>query len=313
MSVYTELTHSNIESILSSYHLGALQSFAGIAAGIENSNFFINTEQGRFVLTVFERLDAHELPYFMRLMRHLSAKGLSCPDVMQRDDGSLLFKWTHDGEEKCGCIVSCLPGVTLDFLSESQLQSAGKALAQLHLAGQDFDMQRDNPTGTNWLHDMVEKLQTRCEQNYGENAALLLRDELAQQKCYVWDTLPTGVIHGDLFVDNILFQGEAVAGIIDFYYAHTAPWVMDVAIALNAQAVVLGDDDAKRMQVFLEGYTSLRALQPEEEASLPMMLRLSALRFWVSRLYDALFPREGAMTQVKDPCEYEQKLRFHQR
>jgi len=311
MSVYTELTHSDIESILSSYNLGALQSFEGIAAGIENSNFFINTEQGRFVLTIFERLDENELPYFMRLMRHLSARGLSCPDVMQRNDDTLLFKLEHQGETKCGCIVSCLSGRTLDVLNETQLHASGKALAQLHLAGQDFEMQRQNPTGAAWLQEMVEQVLTRCEKVYGENAVLLLQDELKQQQAYVCTALPEGVIHGDLFVDNILFDGESVSGIIDFYYAHTGPWMMDVAISLNAQAVVLGDDDVKRMHAFLKGYTSMRVLEPEEEASLPMLLRLSALRFWVSRLYDALFPREGAMTQVKDPKEYERKIRLH--
>lgn len=313
MSVYTELTHSDIESILSSYHLGALQSFEGIAAGIENSNFFVNTEQGRFVLTIFERLDENELPYFMRLMRHLSAKGLSCPDVMMCDDNALLFKLIHDGEKKCGCIVSCLPGKILDTLNETQLQASGVALAQLHLAGKDFEMQRENPTGEIWLQEMVEQLVERCEEVYGQDATLLLKDELKQQQCYVSDVLPTGVIHGDLFVDNILFEGEAVAGMIDFYYAHSAPWVMDIAISLNAQAVVLGDADEKRMDVFLKGYTSLRPLKAEEEEALPMLLRVSALRFWVSRLYDALFPREGAMTQVKDPKEYESKLRLHRK
>jgi len=311
MSVYTELTHSDIESILSSYHLGALHSFEGIAAGIENSNFFINTEKGRFVLTVFERLNALELPYFMRLMRHLSSKGLSCPDVMVRDDASLLFQVNHDGERKSGCIVSCLSGQTLDYMNEAQLYASGRVLAQLHLAGQDFDAQRDNPTNMLWLQNKVEKILERCEQVYGLDAALLLQDELNQQQTYHLNDLPSGVIHGDLFVDNILFDGNHVTGLIDFYYAHSAPWMMDVAIALNAQAVVLEEDDTRRMQGFLQGYTSIRQPLPKEEASLGMLLRMAALRFWVSRLYDALFPREGAMTQVKDPKEYEAKLKLH--
>lgn len=311
MSVYTELTHANIESILSSYDLGALHSFEGIAAGIENSNFFINTEKGRFVLTVFERLNVSELPYFMRLMRHLSDKGLSCPDVMIRDDESLLFPLMYAGEEKYGCIVSCLLGQTLNYLNETQLYASGQALAQLHVAGQDFDEPRENPTGMAWLKTKIEEISSRCEQRYGLDSALLLQDELKQQQAYRLDALPVGVIHGDLFVDNILFDGDCVAGLIDFYYAHSAPWMMDVAIALNAQAVVLQEDDTKRMQGFLQGYTSVRHLLPEEKTSLSMLLRMSALRFWVSRLYDVLFPREGAITQVKDPQEYEKKLRFH--
>jgi len=311
MSVYTELTHSDIESILSSYNLGNLQSFEGIAAGIENSNFFIHTEQGRFVLTIFERLNESELPYFMHLMRHLSARGLSCPNVMMQDNDSLLFKISDGDEEKCGCIVSCLSGKTLDDLNEVQLAASGKALAQLHVAGQDFDEQRENPTDSNWLQEIVAKVLERCDEVYGRDAASLLQDELEQQQAYVWAALPEGVIHGDLFVDNILFDGESVSGIIDFYYAHSAPWVMDIAISLNAQAIVLGDNDVQRIDAFLKGYTSVRGLQSEEISALPMLLRLSALRFWVSRLYDALFPREGAITQVKDPKEYEHKVRLH--
>jgi len=309
MSVYTELTHADIATILEDYSLGALLSFEGIADGIENSNFFINTEQGRFVLTVFERMNEHELPYFMRLMRHLSAKGLSCPDVMPRQDQSLLFK--VQGETKWGCVVSCLSGKTLDKLNQLQLQASGQALAQLHLAGESFVETRDNPTGMRWLQEHVNKVAKGTAEAYGETAEDLLRQELEDQQAQLWNDLPQGVIHGDLFVDNILFDGDKVSGIIDFYYAHTAPWVMDIAITLNAQAVMLSHEDDARMQVFLNGYESLRPLQENEFQALPVLLRLAALRFWVSRLFDALFPRGGALTQTKDPEEYRLKLLFH--
>jgi len=311
MSVYTELTHANIATILEDYSLGALLSFEGITAGIENSNFFIDTEQGRFVLTVFERMDEQELPYFMRLMRHLAAKGLSCPDVMQRHDDSLLFEVKDEPETKWGCIVSCLSGKTLDGLNEAQLHASGRALAQLHLAGESFAEVRVNPTGMVWLQEHVDKVLQGTAKAYGDAAAELLRDELKNQQQQVCGDLPQGVIHGDLFVDNILFDGDKVSGVIDFYYAHTAPWVMDIAIALNAQAVMLADEDDNRMQAFLTGYESVRALQEDEFQALPALLRLGALRFWVSRLYDALFPRGGTLTQTKDPEEYRLKLLFH--
>lgn len=311
MSVYTELSHVDITHILEGYSLGGLQSFEGIAAGIENSNFFIDTEQGRFVLTVFERMNEQELPYFMRLMRHLAAQGLPCPDVMPRVDGSLLFELSHEGEKKWGCIVSCLSGKTLEVLNQVQLRASGQVLAQLHLAGASFAEQRANPTGMGWLQSYIAKVLPGTAQRYGDAAALLLQEELAYQQQQVWDELPQGVIHGDLFVDNILFDGDKVSGMIDFYYAHTAAWVMDIAITLNAQAVVLGDADQTRMQVFLAGYESLRPLQENEMQALPALLRLGALRFWVSRLYDALFPRGGAMTQIKDPEEYRLKLKLH--
>ncbi|MDQ6992027.1 MAG: homoserine kinase [Mariprofundus sp.] len=307
MSVYTELTHNDIQNILSDYQLGALIDFEGIAAGIENSNFFIITDSGRYVLTIFERLDATELPYFMCLMKHLAGAGLCCPDVMQRHDDSLLFQ-THG---KQGCIVSCLTGKTLEQLNKTQLHNSGRLLAQLHLAGSDFNQQRVNPTGMAWLIEMSAKVLQKTETSYGTSAAKLLADELKFQRQYHWDSLPSGVIHGDLFVDNILFEAEEASGMIDFYYAHTAPFAMDIAITLNAQAILLGEDDDARMDAFLTGYESLRPLQADEHQALPQLLRLAALRFWVSRLYDAIYPRGGSMTQTKDPQEYQRKLSLH--
>ncbi len=307
MSVYTDLTRSDIEQILADYRLGELQAFAGIAAGIENSNFFIDTQTGRYVLTIFERMRHEELPYFMRLMKHLAHGGVSCPDVLVRRDGSLLFEYAG----KHGCIVSCLPGRTCDELNEVQLRSSGRALASLHLAGRDFTEQRQNPTGFAWLQATAQQVAAPMSARYGDQAVQLLQDELQWQQHAETEELPQGVIHGDLFVDNILFEGNDVSGIIDFYYAHDAPYVMDIAISLNAQAVVLGANDTRRMQAFLGGYEAIRPLQPEEKAALPLMLRRAALRFWVSRLYDALFPREGEMVQIKDPEEYRRKLLLH--
>lgn len=307
MSVYTELTRHDIQSILADYQLGTLAGFEGIAAGIENSNFFIDTGTGRYVLTIFERMDETELPYFMRLMKHLAAAGLSCPDVMQRRNGSLLFQVRG----KQGCIVSCLTGRTLDRLSKIQLRSSGEALAQLHLAGVDFDERRENPTGFDWLAENVAEIMDKTRELYGPDAATLLADELSFQQAHQQSDLPQGVIHGDLFVDNILFAGDKASGMIDFYYAHSAAFAMDIAITLNAQAVELGDDDQARIDAFLAGYESLRPLQQNEREALPQLLRLGALRFWVSRLFDAIFPRGGTMTQTKDPEEYRRKLLLH--
>jgi len=307
MSVYTELTPDDARDILNDYDLGELTAFEGIAAGIENSNFFLDTTKGRYVLTVFERMDAEELPYFMALMHHLAAHGLPCPDVMPRRDGSMLFA-VHG---KQGCIVSRLQGRTLDRLNVRQLHASGQAQAALHMAGADFHLRRENPTDFQWLCNTIEVMRERVEARYGADALHLLEDELAWQREQDFAGLPAGVIHGDMFVDNILFEGDAVSGIIDFYYAHDAPYAMDVAIALNAQAVEPGDADEARMQALLDGYQSMRKLTEGELAALPALLRRAALRFWVSRLYDALFPREGAMTQIKDPEEYRRKLEYH--
>lgn len=307
MSVYTELNQQQFDAILSSYRLGTLNSFEGIAAGIENSNFFIDTTTGRYVLTIFERMEADELPYFMRLMKHLATQGVACPDVMQRNDGNLLFEVAG----KQGCIVSCLSGETLDQLNTRQLNASGRALAELHIAGSAFSEHRDNPTGMGWLQEKCRQVLEKTRSVYGEAVAALLSDEIDFQQSCDWSALPAGVIHGDLFVDNILFEDDTVSGIIDFYYAHDAPYAMDLAISINAQAVLLGPDDRARIHAFLDGYCSVRPLEEEEQRALPLLLRLAALRFWVSRLYDAFFPRGGAMTQTKEPEEYRRKLQLH--
>ncbi len=304
MSVYTELSRTDVEAILRDYDIGALRDFAGIADGIENTNFFVDTDAGRYVLTIFERMDAAELPYFMALMHHLAEAGFPCPDVMRRKDGGMLFDW----QGKRGCIVSRLPGRTCEVLNDAQLAAAGYAQAAMHLAGADFPLRRKNPTGFDWLRDTVDRVRDGVAARYGAEALALLEDELAWQARQDFSVLPAGVIHGDMFVDNILFEGDAVSGVIDFYYAHDAPYAMDVAIALNAQAVLLADGDEARMRVWLGGYERCRQLRDDEREALPALLRLAALRFWVSRLHDAIFPREGAMTQIKDPEEYRRKL-----
>jgi homoserine kinase type II len=307
MSVYTDLSRRDIASILASYDLGDYHAHRGIAAGIENSNFFIDTDAGRFVLTIFERMRAEELPYFMRLMRHLAAHGLSSPDVMVRKDGSLLFGIGG----KQGCIISCLPGRTMERLNVVQLHDAGRTLALLHRAGAGFGERRPNPTGFAWLQSRIEGMRDDVAARYGESTAALLANELAWQRQRREQGLPAGVVHADYFCDNILFKGDVVSGVIDFYYACDDAYAMDVAISLNALAVSPGEEDKPRMQAFLAGYESVRAMNAAEHAAMPGLLRLAALRFWTSRLFDALYPRAGAITQIKDPEEYRAKLLSH--
>jgi len=191
------------------------------------------------------------------------------------------------------------------------LQASGAALATLHVAGSNFQEHRDNPTGFSWLEENIQHMQADVARVYGADVLTLLNSELDYQQHVKLGDLPRGVIHGDLFCDNILFEGDVVSGVIDFYYAHDATFAMDIAIAMNAQAIVLGDDDKVRMAAFLKGYESVRVLTEEETAALNGLLRLGALRFWVSRLFDALYPRGGAMTQTKDPEEYRRKLLLH--
>jgi len=311
MSVYTELTFDEVAAILADYRLGELRDYRGIAAGIENSNFFIDTASGRFVLTLFERLGDEELPYFMHLMHHLAAKGSRSPDVMQRRDGALLF-FAHG---KLGCIVSCLSGSTQEALNLTQLASAGRALAELHLAGADFPLRRANPTGVAWLRERIEPMLPDVALCYGAEVSAQLREELLFQLAADSVELPGGVIHADYFCDNILFTGDEVSGVIDFYYAHDNSYAYDLAVALNALALLPGEEDVallqQRMHALVSGYETVRPLTGVERAALPAQLRLGALRFWTSRLYDALYPRAGAVTQIKDPEEYRSKLLLH--
>ncbi len=304
MSVYTELAEAELKNILSQYALGEYISHEGIAAGIENSNYFLDTTEGRFVLTVFERLDAKALPYFMRLMHTLAQRGFPCPSVQLRRDGSMLF--AHAG--KRACIVSCLPGSTVDVPDLRQLRPAGGMLARLHLAGQGFGERRENPTGVKWICSTGGALQPDMAARYGAGAAAMLGEELAWQQSQGARALPAGVIHADYFCDNILFSDDTVTGVIDFYYACDGAYAYDLAIAMNALAIDPESPDKGRLHALLDGYEQVRALAGEEKEALPQLLRLAATRFWVSRLYDALYPRKGAMVQIKAPEEYRQKL-----
>jgi len=312
MSVYTQLDQNDISAILTEYSLGTLVSFSGISAGIENSNFFVNTSSGRYVLTLFERMSADELPYFMDLMQHLSSKGFACPAVQLRHDGSTLLTFVDaDGVAHHGCIVSCIAGEVLPALNLVQLHSAGVALAKLHLAGSDFAHHRDSPSGMDWLqahvHDVAEGVNTQ----YGTAIVQQLQAELKQQQQCDYQHLPQGLIHGDYFCDNILFAGEQVSGVIDFYYGHDAPYALDLAIALNALSIDHLEVDEARPAAVLAGYQSVRQLSDAEWGALPDLLALAAMRFWLSRLYDSFFPREGEMTTTLEPEEYRLKLQYH--
>jgi len=304
MSVYTELSHSDVLSILAAYNLGELCAFSGIAAGIENSNYFMDMDRGRFVLTIFERMNPGELPYFMHLMQHLSGQGFPCPVVKAGQDGSLLFEI----QGKRGCIVSCLPGETIDQLTNRQLTAAGRILARLHFAGMTFPEQRENSTYIDWILQTGLNLDGPVRSRYGRDAAELLADELSWQRDISPVGLPSGVIHADYFCDNLLFSGDEVTGVIDFYYACDGFFAYDLAIAANALAIRLDPGDAGRIATMIKAYEQLRPMSDREKESFPGLMRLAALRFWVSRLHDAAYPRPGAMTQTKDPEEYRKKL-----
>jgi len=302
MSVYTEINQTEMQTILEQYTLGKLKTFQGISAGIENSNFFVNTDQGRFVLTLFERMQEDELPYFMNLMQHLSSHGVPCPVVQRLKSQDMLFNF----KGKKGCIITCLKGKTLHTLNKLQLENAGRMLAILHNAGKNFQEKHPNPTNLKWVKKTIKQILPSLIEHYDHETTKLLQDELNAQKELDTSELVSGVIHADYFVDNILISGNQVSGVIDFYYACNDTYVYDLAIATNALAF----NDTVNMTIFIHAYQEKRRLSQKEIAILPMMLRRAALRFWVSRLYDAFFPRKGMMIHTKDPKEYQNKLLF---
>ena len=304
MSVFTPVSHADAEALLSRYDIGTLVDLQGIAAGIENTNYFLDTAAGRFVLTLFEKLTAAELPFYLGLMGHLAARGVSCPAPVADRDGRVLT--TVNGRP--ACIVTRLKGAWVEAPAAAHCAAVGGALARMHLAGADFAMQMDNPRGPRWWHEAAHLVDGFLDDAQRE----LLRSELHFQDEVRAADLPRGLVHADLFRDNVLFDGADVGGLIDFYFACTDAWLFDVAVTLNDWCLAAdGRVDADRAGAFLEAYRAVRPFTDVEHGIWPVMLRAGALRFWLSRLCDFHLPRPGEMTHAKDPGHFERLLRVH--
>lgn len=294
MSVYTRVDDAQMQQLLEHYAIGRFQSLQGIAQGITNSNYFLHTDQGSYVLTVFEVLTQAELPFFLHLKQHLSQKGVACPAPVAQKNGRL----DTEVVGKPACIVSRLNGRDTSFPTAAQCFHTGAMLANMHLAGADFPEQMPNPRHAAWWNAAATQLLPLLD---AEDAALLAEETafLAQHPDH---HLPQGIIHADLFKDNVLLNGDQVAGLIDFYYACNGSLVYDLAIALNDWARCADNTlDTELYQAFLQGYESVRPLTAAERDYLPTAHRAGCLRFWVSRLLDYHFPAEGEMTFIKDP------------
>lgn len=301
MSVFTSLTLEEVREWLLPFQIGELQTLRGIAAGITNTNYFVETSQARYVLTVFEKNDFDELPYFVSLMTHLSAHGVPCPAPIL-DKAGIALRRIHG---KPALMVSCLQGSDVSQPNLQQIAAVATTLAKLHLAGLDFHGQSHNQRGQGWrmmtAQQVMPKL-TPVQQH-------LLQDELLYQHGLDLSALPHGVIHGDLFRDNVLFDGDQLGGFIDFYYACHDVLAYDVAIAVNEWCVeASGVLDQAKLSTFLNAYTAQRVFSAQEKAHWPDLLRRAALRFWLSRLYDFYFPVAGELTHAKDPSHFERVL-----
>ena len=304
MAVFTSVSEAELTAWLGDYSLGQLLTLQGIASGIENTNYFVTTSNGRFVLTLFEKLNASELPFYLNLMAHLARHGIPCPAPMANRHNQFLGELNG----KPACIVSRLAGKSTTTPSVEQCMAMGAMLGQMHIAGQSFTQIMPNPRGTAWRAATLPLVQSFVN----TEQAALLSGEVALQALQNRSTLPQGVIHADLFRDNVLLEDDRVGGLIDFYFACTDALLYDVAITVNDWCMNAdGVLDEVRAQAFLRAYHSVRPLQDNEQSAWPLMLRLAALRFWLSRLFDKYLPRDGELIHAHDPGHFERVLKNH--
>ncbi len=309
MSVFTHLEFSELNLWLKDLHfsetIGNLVELKGIAAGITNTNYFVTTElngqNNRFVMTIFEKNAFEELPYFVELMTHLTAHKVLCPAPITNTNGVALAEI----QGKPALLVSCLKGSDIEQPTAEHCAQVGRVLAEMHLASQSFKQVSKNQRGLDWriatAKQVIDKLSAEDQQ--------LLTQELAFQARLDLTNLPRGVIHGDLFRDNVLFDGNQLGGFIDFYYACDDILAYDVAIAVNDWCMTdAGKFDEPRLNAFMVAYTAVRPFNDIEQHAWRGLLRIAALRFWLSRLYDWHYPQAGELTHAKDPEHFKKML-----
>ena len=309
MAVYTEVSDEELAGFLAAYDIGHPLSMKGIAEGVENSNFLLRAEAGSYILTLYERRTRLEdLPFFLGLMEHLSAKGLSCPQPVKTRAGEALGRLAG----RPAAMITFLEGLSVRRPLLSHCAAAGAALADLHRYGSDFPTLRPNALSLDAWGPLFDMSRSRAEE-VAPGLTRLIDDELAYLAAHWPRGLPGGVIHADLFPDNVLFLGES-AGLIDFYFACTDAFAYDIAICLNAWCFEPdGAYNATKAAGMIAAYQAHRMLEPAEVMALPVLARGAALRFALTRLVDWLNVPPGALVQPKDPAEYIGKLRFHQR
>ena len=308
MAVYTDITDDELAELLADFDLGAAVAFKGIAEGVENSNFLLETETGRFILTVYEkRVREAELPFFLGLMLWLAQHGYPCATPMTDRGGEMLKRVRG----KPCAIVSFLPGLSVRRPSVAHCREAGEGLARLHLAAEGFPVRRANDLGQAAWAPMFEALADDAEALKPGLAAVIAADlaHLAE----AWPSgLPSGVVHADYFPDNVFFQAGRFAGAIDFYFACDDALAYDIAIALNAWCFEPdGSFNITAARAMVAGYEAHRPLSAAERAALPILAHGAAMRFFLTRLHDWRATPAGALVRPKDPLEYERKLAVH--
>ena len=308
MAVYTEVSDDDVRGFVAQYDIGAVAACKGIAEGVENSNYLLQTTRGTYILTLYEkRVRPDDLPYFLGLMEHLAAHGIACPTPIYGRDGPAL-------RTLCGrpaAIITFLQGMWPKRIRPEQCTALGEAVAALHLAGESFDMSRANDLSVVGWRKIFNATEARADE-VQDGLAEELGTELAALEADWPGDLPSGVIHADMFPDNVFFLGERLSGIIDFYFACNDAFAYDLAILLNAWCFEAdGSFNVTKARNLLRAYRRVRPFSAAELQNLPLLARGSALRFLLTRLYDLLNHPEGALVKPKDPLEYLRKLRFH--
>ncbi|MDP3797099.1 MAG: homoserine kinase [Polaromonas sp.] len=307
MAVFTEVSFDEAAAFLNALNLGQLQSIKGAAGGIENTNYFVDTDQGHYVLTLFERLTSEQLPYYLHLMKHLAARGIPVPDPAANDKGDIL----HRLKGKPTAVVNKLRGHSELAPTPAHCAAVGEMLARMHLAGLDYPRQQPNLRGLAWWNETVPVVLPHLTP---EQRSLIL-GELAYQNHVAASSacrsLPRGAVHADLFRDNVMFEDGKLTGFFDFYFAGCDAFLFDIGVCLNDWCIDLGQgaQDSARSDAFVAAYQGVRRLTAQERTLLPAMQRAGALRFWVSRLWDFHLPREATVLKAHDPGHFERVLR----
>ena len=307
MAVFTPVSPPEASALLRQLGLGALQSLRGIEGGIENTNYFVSCDAGEYVLTLFERLTAEQLPFYLYLMKHLASAGIPVPDPQADAEGRIL----HSVCGKPAAVVNRLSGRSQLAPQAVHCAAVGDMLARMHLAGRSFERVQPNLRALPWWNDTAPVVLPYLNAAQAEllQSELAWQNQLAQSAVYA--SLPRGPVHADLFRDNVMFDGEVLTGFFDFYFAGVDSWLFDMAVAMNDWCIDLstGAHDAERANAFLRGYQRVRPLSVPEQSLLPDMARAGALRFWISRLWDYHLPRDAALLTPHDPTHFERVLR----
>ena len=306
MAVFTPVSLDDLSRWITQFDLGKALAIKGISSGIENTNFFITTERGEYVLTVFEKLTFEQLPFYLNLMRHLAERGVSVPAPIANHDGAII----NALHGKPASIVTKLKGDSQLAPEPVHCAAVGAMLARMHLAGRDFPMQQANLRGIAWWNETAPVVLPHLN----DAQKTLLTTEIATQNAYAtsaeYAALQQGPIHADLFRNNVMFDGEHLTGFFDFYFAGHDTWLFDVAVTVNDWCIDLetGALDEARVRAILDAYHAVRPFSATEQAGWQTMLRAGALRFWLSRLYDFYLPRDAEMLTPHDPGHFERIL-----